>query len=581
MSPHRRHVYGTRRPSARDRNFLPEPTFMIAPTVQSKTGLASAPVEAPPRRKLLFASVHSILDFSNGASVATLDVLQGLTTLGFECQAFCTSKLDIHKEVNFEKIISDLHEPHQVRQSVCGTDRARVLYTRRHQVPITFMHLETTRHIQQTREEIRTVLQFFLKFLEIYRPDVMLTYGGDPITLGMIALAKARGIPVVFALHNFEYVHQQPFSQVDYCIVPSQFVRGIIGTRSAWTARRCPIRSTGTVCRVDSRDARFVTFINPALNKGVCPFVRIAQELGRRRPDIPLLVVESRGTKENLAACGLDPSASVNIQIMPNTTDPRRFWRLTKLLLMPSLWWESQGLVAVEAMINGIPVVGSDRGAIPETLGDGGVALNLPERLTPVSLILPTAEEVEPWVEAIIRLWDDRALYEEQSREGQNTGPALASRPHQTALRRVFPQGPSPIRTAIGPNNGRPLAGRARLGSSAAGGSARVFPCRRGPGRSCFSLFRAPAMTQCQPWRLIAEKPLYQAADEFPSFGVAGFDAILLEEVPKRVVDPISWLSRLRGLLALGGFFALASEHDVQHTFLNHGKHGKHGKNAN
>ncbi len=63
----------------------------------------------------------------------------------------------------------------------------------------------------------------------------------------------------------------------------------------------------------------------------------------------------------------------VNIQIMPNTTDPRRFWRLTKLLLMPSLWWESQGLVAVEAMINGIPVVGSDRGPIRETLGDGGV----------------------------------------------------------------------------------------------------------------------------------------------------------------------------------------------------------------
>ena len=129
-SPHRRHVYGTCRTSARDRNFLPEPTFMIAPTVQSKTGLASAPVEAPPRRKLLFASVHSILDFSNGASVATLDVLQGLTTLGFECQAFCTAKLDLAKEVGVEQMIGDLHEPYQLRQSVCGDDHARMLYTR-------------------------------------------------------------------------------------------------------------------------------------------------------------------------------------------------------------------------------------------------------------------------------------------------------------------------------------------------------------------------------------------------------------------------------------------------------------------
>ena len=33
----------------------------------------------------------------------------------------------------------------------------------------------------------------------------MLTYGGDPITLGMIAEARRRTIPVVFALHNFAY----------------------------------------------------------------------------------------------------------------------------------------------------------------------------------------------------------------------------------------------------------------------------------------------------------------------------------------------------------------------------------------
>ena len=45
-----------------------------------------------PAKRVLFASAHSIVDFSNGALVATLDVLQGLTTAGFECQAFCTSR---------------------------------------------------------------------------------------------------------------------------------------------------------------------------------------------------------------------------------------------------------------------------------------------------------------------------------------------------------------------------------------------------------------------------------------------------------------------------------------------------------
>ena len=66
---------------------------------------------------------------------------------------------------------------------------------------------------------MRTVLEFFRTYLEVYQPDVMLTYGGDPVTQGMIALARRRGIPVVFAIHNFAYTGPQAFRGVDYCIV--------------------------------------------------------------------------------------------------------------------------------------------------------------------------------------------------------------------------------------------------------------------------------------------------------------------------------------------------------------------------
>jgi glycosyltransferase involved in cell wall biosynthesis len=66
-------------------------------------------------------------------------------------------------------------------------------------------------------------------------------------------------------------------------------------------------------------------------------------------------------------------------------------------------------------MINGIPVIGSDRGGIPEVLGPSGFVLPLTERVTPVTKDVPEAEEVEPWIETIVRLWDDRDLYEEPS----------------------------------------------------------------------------------------------------------------------------------------------------------------------
>ncbi len=186
--------------------------------------------------------------------------------------------------------------------------------------------------------------------------------------------------------------------------------------------------------RVADHRPRFVTFVNPVLEKGAYAFVRIAHELGRRRPDIPLLVVESRGTRENLAALGLGRDDFVNVQMMPNTIDPRRFYALTRIALIPSLCPENQPLVAVESMINGIPVIGSDRGGIPEVLGDCGFVLPLPDRLTPTGRIVPEADEVEPWVETIVRLWDDRALYQEQSLKAR----AEAMRWHPDRVRPLY-----------------------------------------------------------------------------------------------------------------------------------------------
>ena len=101
--------------------------------------------------------------------------------------------------------------------------------------------------------------------------------------------------------------------------------------------------------------------------------------------------------------------------------------------------------MAIESMINGIPVIGSDRGGIPEALGDCGFVLPLPARLTPTTRDVPEAAEVEPWVETIIRLWDDRALYEEQSLRRPGS-PTLASGPAQAAVCRFLPGRPAPGR---------------------------------------------------------------------------------------------------------------------------------------
>ena len=58
-------------------------------------------------------------------------------------------------------------------------------------------------------------------------------------------------------------------------------------------------------------------------------------------------------------------------------------------------------------MANGIPVLASDRGALPETLGDAGFVLHDPRAVHAGQQAVPGPREVAPWVAIIERLWDD------------------------------------------------------------------------------------------------------------------------------------------------------------------------------
>src|SRR5262249_33969499 len=156
-------------------------------------------------------------------------------------------------------------------------------------------------------------LGLYERVLELFRPDVVLTYGGHWLAQEGIAPAQHRGIARVFALHNLGHHPAQLFPPGDAGLVPARLApapyRPTVGLRC--TAIPGPLDWARVRCR--KVRGQYVTFVNPQPDKGVFVFARIAAELAQRRPDIPLLVVEGRGTADWLQRTGLDLGSLGNV----------------------------------------------------------------------------------------------------------------------------------------------------------------------------------------------------------------------------------------------------------------------------
>jgi glycosyltransferase involved in cell wall biosynthesis len=367
-------------------------------------------------RRLLFASVHGYVDPSSGAAWATRDLLELLAGRGVECRAITAGVLSHDGETPLGPVLAAARVSLRPAAPIPGDPGP--LDACEFELGGVGVTLVPTASSRIGRSPDRAESLAFLRRVDLalaeFRPQVLLTYGGHPAGLESMALARRRGVPVVFHLHNFAYDNRRDFADASAIVVPSECCRRHYAGRLGLESVAIPSPLVPDRVVAADREPVYLTFVNPQPSKGAGVFARIAAELHRRRPEIPLLVVEGRGKAVGLAGLGLDLSGLRNLHWLPNSPDPRSIYRQTRALLAPSLVRETFGRVASEAMANGIPVLASDRGALPETLGDSGFLFTLPERCGTGVGEVPTPREVAPWVATIERLWDDPAWAEAQ-----------------------------------------------------------------------------------------------------------------------------------------------------------------------
>ncbi len=177
-----------------------------------------------------------------------------------------------------------------------------------------------------------------------------------------------------------------------------------------------PIYGAGPFPHLANFERGRVAMINPCAVKGISIFLETAARL----PHLRFGATPGWGTT---AADHRALAALANVEILPNPESIDHLLASARILLMPSLWYEGFGLIVMEAMLRGIPVVASDAGGLPEAKQGTGYLIPVAgiEGYLPVFDELGMPEPVAPhndagpWAAAIQELLSDSAIYARES----------------------------------------------------------------------------------------------------------------------------------------------------------------------
>jgi glycosyltransferase involved in cell wall biosynthesis len=377
--------------------------------------------------RFLLANNHCISDATAGVTQSLRTIIEWLADAGHACHVLTTARFESRVTFTIEDHlrqqgvdVSHLALPHGPQRHPRKRRRAErpvVHYTVK-DVPVTLLLTRCNDESRPDQAEATQYLALLDQLLEEFVPDQLIACNGHPMIFEAMARARRRGVTTAFAVRGFGYDEARYFKDVDHAFTCSQFLTDVyrdnVGLVS--TPIEPPIDWSSVLAPVESR--AFVTFVNPSPHKGLLLFARLADMLGSRRPDVPILVVQSGHSGGSLNAIpGIDFSRYPQIMAAPPVPAPADYFALTRILVVPSVWEEPFGRVAAEAMINAIPPLVSNRGSLPQVIGGdfseggGGRVLPIPDWMTFKTTNLPSEQEVEPWYEAVCALWDDPALY--------------------------------------------------------------------------------------------------------------------------------------------------------------------------
>ena len=387
--------------------------------------------------------VYNLPYFRTGGGVLTIRTIhEELARGGHEAVCICTMRalgLDGQETDTEDKSRAEL----RANGIACASDARE----------ITFVHHGVTVHLVRSASDIPGRLASLRRSWE---PDWVGILGPSTRTLSAAVMDQVpaeRVIAKFLAVIGLPFgpsrvvddpEHTALFRSARAALCPSEYVQRYLARWGSIESRVMHVPVYGAIPPAPCNDPQGpITIINLSPIKGSDIFVQLAE----RMPDLPFLAMSSWAsdaeTQRRLAALP-------NVKISPPVPHERMHdvYCSSRILLAPTIVPEAFGLVVVEAMLRGVPVLASDSGGLREA--KLGVPHVLPVRaIDGVRAAALPMQDVSPWLEVVRRLCTHPDEYAALSELSHRTATAfvtgLCDRPYTSFLESL---GPVPSRSA-------------------------------------------------------------------------------------------------------------------------------------
>lgn len=207
--------------------------------------------------------------------------------------------------------------------------------------------------------------------------------------------SRLKSVPVaaMIGLHNTLGTFSR---RVHAIIAQTEFQRDML-LSSGLPAPRIFVKPHCIVPKLDplpwqDREDRVVFIGRLSPEKGLDMLLQAWKRLGDRAPE--LVVIGGGSRQPDYERLAIELGLAARVRFLGFVSEARKWdeLRKSKLLVMPTQWYETFGLVFAEAFAVGVPVIASKLGCIPWVVQDGSEGV----------LVDPT--DVDAWVQSVLRL---------------------------------------------------------------------------------------------------------------------------------------------------------------------------------